>query len=179
LVESVETETEPAQGLTLAIAALAGSAMDVVVQKAVEIGVYRLAPVITQRSQFGVRRAIERSDHWRRLALQAIKQCRRAWAMEVLAPVKLPELVASPLGAGGVVAHRDGKDLLELPPDRRRLLLIGPEGGFADDEEQLLVEAGWPCVRLGRYVLRSETAAIVGAAGLVSRLDDGEDVVDG
>jgi 16S rRNA (uracil1498-N3)-methyltransferase len=178
LVESVRTESEPAGGLVLAVAVLAGSAMDLVAQKAVEIGVHTLAPVITRRSQLGLRRAAKRSEHWRRVALQAIKQCQRAWAMEILAPIELGEMVVGPLGAGGVVAHRDGGPLGQLPPDRGRLLLIGPEGGFNGDEEQMLERAGWPKVRLGRHVLRSETAAIIGAAGLLARIEDKGDRVD-
>ena len=103
-------------------------------------------------------------EHWIRVSRQALKQCRRAWAMELTPPIILADFVDHAEAQHGVVAHPTGGRIEDLPPDRHGLLLIGPEGGFSPDEERALDTAGWPRVCLGRYVLRAETAAIAGAA---------------
>jgi 16S rRNA (uracil1498-N3)-methyltransferase len=173
-VETVARVGPPTGGLVLAVAVLAGPAMDLVVHKAVELDVARLVPVCTARTQAGVRAAAQRGTHWRKVARQALKQCRREWAMEISAPMALVDLIEDPeFGATGVVAHREGGTVEELPAGRGRLLLVGPEGGFSSDEERQLDASGWPRVGLGRLVLRAETAAIVGVARLTDRFGAG------
>lgn len=169
VVHTVDHLPRPATGLTLAVAVLAGAAMDLVAQKAVELGVERLIPMCCQRSQISVKRAVNRMDHWHRIGRQALKQCRRAWAMELASPTTLADLVSCAEPECGVVAHPGGGTIDELPSGRERLLLIGPEGGFSPEEEQILDEAGWPRICLGPYVLRAETAAIAGAAVLAQQ----------
>ncbi len=169
-IDDVEHLEPPAPGLTLAVAILAGPAMDLVIQKSVELAIDRVIPVGCHRSQIGSKRAVTRMEHWRRVGRQALKQCRRAWAMELAAPRQLSELLRGDEAAYGVVAHPEGGSVDELPPGRNRLLLIGPEGGFSREEEREIETAGWPRVGLGRYVLRAETAAIAGAALLSSRI---------
>ncbi|HSL18577.1 MAG TPA: RsmE family RNA methyltransferase [Methylomirabilota bacterium] len=164
-------EPRPPAGPALAMGVLAGSAMDLVVQKAVELGVDRFLPVCCARSQLNLRRAVDRRDHWDRVGRQALKQCHRAWAMEVACPVSLEGLVAGATPGAGVVGHPEGEPPDRLPLDRCRLLLVGPEGGLTDDEERLLADSGWPRVRFGRHILRAETAAIAGVALLGARLD--------
>lgn len=168
-IDAVEHLSPPAPGLTLAVALLAGPAMDLVIQKAVELGVERVTPVGCQRSQISVKRAMTRMTHWQRIARQALKQCHRAWAMELAEPRSLARLIDGAEARAGVVAHPEGGSVEALPPGRGRLLLIGPEGGFTLDEERALDVAGWPRARLGRYVLRAETAAIAGAALFAAR----------
>lgn len=167
VVDAVETIARPPCGLTLAVGILAGSAMDPVVQKAVELGVDRLVPVCCRRSQLGRKRAASRLDHWDRLSRQALKQCRRAWAMTVSPPVAMEELVAEVDHGRGIVAHPDGILARELSPDPHSVLLVGPEGGFAPEEVELLEAEGWRRLRLGPYVLRAATAAVAGAAVLL------------
>lgn len=89
--------------------------------------------------------------------------------MELAAPRPLTELIGGDEDAHGVVAHPRGRPVHEVQQDRTRVLLIGPEGGFSRDEEQTFETAGWPRVRLGQYVLRAETAAVVGVALLSAR----------
>jgi 16S rRNA (uracil1498-N3)-methyltransferase len=170
-IESVERIAPPSPGLTIAVGVLAGSAMDFVIQKSVELGVERVVPVCCARSQHGLERAASRIEHWRRVGLQAVKQCRRPWAMEVADPVTLPRVLTGRWSTAGVVADPNGAAPAAIPCDRRRCLLIGPEGGFDDDELTAIGRSGWPAVRLGPHVLRAETAAIAGAAifGSVNR----------
>lgn len=164
VVERITHEPAPGPALSLAVAVLAGGAMDLVVQKAVELGVDHVTPVCCERSQMGPKRAMSRMKHWLRVSRQALKQCRRAWAMELSPPMTLIDLVDSLAAGRGIVAHPAGGAIGELPPDRVGPLLIGPEGGFSPDEDEMLERAGWPKVCLGGYVLRAETAAIAGAA---------------
>ncbi|MFV2072611.1 MAG: 16S rRNA (uracil(1498)-N(3))-methyltransferase [Thermoanaerobaculales bacterium] len=173
VVRHVRSEPESSDpGVVLALAVLDGSAMDWAVGKAVEVGVRRLRPVLTERVQPNRRGLARRGAHWRRIALQAIKQCHRPWAMEVSEPQSLGGLIEeeNPLG-GGIVADRSGCPVDHLASAARNLLLVGPEGGFSATENSLLAESGWPRLRLGVHVLRAETAAIVGSAMLAARLD--------
>lgn len=166
VVDSVERVARPVPRLGLAVALLAGPAMDLVAQKSVELGVDRLTPVWCDRSQIGLKRAATRMDHWLRISRQALKQCRRAWAMELAQPMTLIDLFKHADPSHGVVADPYGGTVDELPRGRERVLLIGPEGGFSPDEEDLIRDSGWSRLRLGTHVLRAETAAIAGAAVL-------------
>ena len=159
----------PGPGLTLALAVLHGQAMDWAVQKAVEVGVWRLVPLLAEHSQLRLRAARGRVHHWRRVARAALKQCHRPWAMEVGDPLALAELARLGRLDGGVLAHPEGRPLGELPAGHGSLLLVGPEGGLSTAEEELLDAAGWWRLRLGPFTLRAETAAVVGAALLINR----------
>jgi 16S rRNA (uracil1498-N3)-methyltransferase len=163
-VETVNHVSRPSPGISLAVAILAGPAMDMVVQKAVELGVDQLVPVWCARSQLSLKRAATRMDHWLRISRQALKQCRREWAMELAAPMTLVGLLGLVDADRGVVADPCGGTVEELHRSRERVLLIGPEGGFSPEEDVLINESGWSKVRLGNHVLRAETAAIAGVA---------------
>jgi 16S rRNA (uracil1498-N3)-methyltransferase len=169
-VGSIRDLPRPAAGPNLAVGVLAGSAMDLVVQKAVELGVHQLIPVCCRRSQLGLQRAATRIDHWSRIGRQALKQCRRPWAMDIVLPVPLPELIVRIGPVGGLVADPDGQPPAAFDPSLHSTLLVGPEGGFDSDEEALLEEINWPHVRLGPHVLRAETAAIAGIAVISARI---------
>lgn len=169
---AVVARREPAAGrpprLIVSLGVLHGQAMDWAVQKSVEAGVAVFVPLLAERSQLGARAATGRVEHWRRVARQALKQCRRPWQMEITSPQDLDAVVAGAVGAAGLVADPAGKPVLELRGPLPELLIVGPEGGFTVRERQLLADAGWPGVRLGPWVLRAETAAVVGAAMLVA-----------
>ena len=92
--------------------------------------------------------------------MQALKQCRRAWAMEIGDPESFADIVDSQEEAG-VVADREGCSIGQLPDHAGSFLLVGPEGGFSVDERLRLC--------LGPHVLRADTAAVVGGAMLVAR----------
>lgn len=163
---------EPA--VSVALAVLHSQAMDWAVQKCVEVGVATLIPLLSARSQLSAKAATGRLEHWRRVGLQALKQCRRPWRMEITRPTALESLVADRGDRSGLVADPDGRPIGERAHGSPDLLVIGPEGGFADGELQLLRRAGWPAVRLGSWVLRAETAAVVGGAALIAALSRGE-----
>jgi 16S rRNA (uracil1498-N3)-methyltransferase len=168
-VSSVRHESPPdAHGVTLAVAVIESRAMDWAVQKAVEVGVHRLVPIDSERAQRRARDLRSRVEHWRRIALQALKQCHRAWAMEISDIRTVGDLIDFESGIG-VVADADGHVLEDLPDAAGTLLAVGPEGGFAPPEIELFDRHGWPRLRLGPHVLRTETAAVVGGAIMVAR----------
>jgi 16S rRNA (uracil1498-N3)-methyltransferase len=162
VVDVITAVPRPDGGVRLALGVLHGQAMDWALQKAVEIGVESLVPIVAGRSQLGLKTARGRMAHWRRVALQAIKQSRRPWAMTVDEPMQLKAFVdAEP---AGLLGARDGVAVAEIEPQVAVSLLVGPEGGLSPEEIQLLGETGWRKVRLGPHILRAETAAAVGSA---------------
>jgi 16S rRNA (uracil1498-N3)-methyltransferase len=170
-VLSVHRERQPESGgVVVAVAVIESRAMDWAVQKAVEIGVRRFVPMETERTQLGRRDHVRRVEHWRRISMQTLKQCRRAWALVVEDVTPLGVVVEGALGERvGVVADREGYGMGELPTAAGNLLVVGPEGGFTAEEYDLFDRKGWPRLRLGPHVLRAETAAVVGGAMMVAR----------
>jgi 16S rRNA (uracil1498-N3)-methyltransferase len=169
--EIISMHRQPAPrspGVTVAVAMIAGRNMDWAVQKAVEIGVQRFVPLETERAQIRRATAEVRIDHWRKISLQALKQCRRAWAMEIGDATALHDFVERSQRVG-IVSDHEGSVIDDLPEDVTNLLAVGPEGGFSPTEREIFDRFGWARMRLGPYVLRAETAAVVGGAMLVAR----------
>ena len=140
--------------------------MDWTLQKATELGVTTIAPVLTSRSvvRLDEKQAQKKQSHWRGIVIAACEQCGRSKIPHVAAPVTLREhlstarkeglrLVLSPSAPGSLAG------LASLP--NKVELLIGPEGGLDDDELLAAQKAGFTPVRLGPRVLRTETAAVV------------------
>jgi len=167
LVESAR----PDFPLTLAQGILKGKKMDLVLQKATELGVDILMPVLTRycQQQKNLERRMQR---WQRIVLEACKQCGRSVPMLITPVVTLQDLpVASfqyPLlcweGEEQAMVH---PELFIVPG--KVLLLIGPEGGFHKQEVQWAGDQGFQAVTLGPLVLRAETAAIA-AVGIIQYL---------
>ena len=177
IVDMRVEDPQRGEGVTLAMAVVGNRAVDWAIQKAVEIGVRRVLPVVTDRTQVKGGALSGRAEHWRRVALQALKQSHRPWAMEIADIGPLVEVVDSEIfGPDGVVADREGVALADLPPSVGRLLVVGPEGGFSKDEGRLFADREWQRLKLGSNVLRTETAAVVGAAMLVARDVEGWNV---
>ena len=157
--------------LTLAVALLKGEKFDLVVQKATELGAARVLPVETKRSDVRLRDradAARRVGRWRRLALEASKQSGRARVPAVAEPTRLEPLVAGAGAAGELrllFAERGGAALDSLSAEGGRgpaavTALVGPEGGWDDEEVALARGGGWTVVTLGGRTLRAETAAV-------------------
>jgi len=156
-------ERESPLDLVLAPALLKGAKMDLVVEKAVELGVRRIAPILS-------RHAIgqgARTERWRRIALAAAKQSGRTRLPVVEPPVPLGDLVRLPWPGLRVLAWEGERErpLAALPAVADSVVMVvGPEGGFADDEVGDAVAHGFITVTLAPRILRAETAAITAAA---------------
>ena len=184
LLEEVEpARPESPLDLTLAIALLKGEKFDLVVQKATELGASRIVPVATSRADVRIRNgddAKRKLKRWQRIALEAAKQCGRARLMEIEGPVAFKALIdrADPDGHLRLMfAERNGAPLAEVAHNSQSgsvkvFALIGPEGGWTDDEIELAREGGWQIVTLGGRTLRAETAAIAIVTLLQHRFGD-------
>lgn len=151
--------------LTLAVALPKGERQKWLIEKAVELGVTRLLPLITQR---GVAQPVEAAlERLRRTVIEASKQCGRNRLMEIAAAQPAAELFASAEDAQQrMIAHPGGRPIGQCRHDSAAALLaaIGPEGGFSPDEVAAAASAGWQTVSLGDRILRVETAALAVAA---------------
>jgi 16S rRNA (uracil1498-N3)-methyltransferase len=161
-------ERESPLRITLAQGISRGQHMDYTLQKAVELGVARIVPVITGRGNVHLddARAERRAGHWRRVMIAACEQCGRNRIPELLAPRPLAQWIQEDDSPGRLVLDPDaGIGLGALPSPAGPLsLLCGPEGGLADTEVRLAADAGWRAVRLGPRVLRTETAPVAALA---------------
>jgi 16S rRNA (uracil1498-N3)-methyltransferase len=158
--------------LVLVPALLKHDKMDWVVEKATELGVARIAPVVTR---FTVAHG-EHLARWRRIALAAAKQCGRTRIPAVDAPRAFADAVAGDWPGLRLLAWEDEStvgwpDLPDAAP--AVTMLVGPEGGFEDAEVAAARAAGFATVTLGRRVLRAETAAVVATALCQHRWGDG------
>ena len=179
LIEEVApARPESPLDLTLAVALLKGEKFDLVVQKATELGVTRILPVITERADVRLRDerdAAKRVTRWQRIALEAAKQSGRARVPEIALPIAFKSLAEARTGENAAVfagdalwlifSERDGHSLEEgikqLPERPRKIIaLVGSEGGWTDDEIFSARDAKWKIVTLGGRTLRAETAAI-------------------
>ena len=160
--------------LTLFAALLKGEAMDRVMQKAVELGVSRIVPVVAARSE--ALPAGERRDkklaHWQGVIVASAMQCGRAVlpALEEITP--LAAMLDAADGLRWIFSPHHAPTV-DAPASADRLsLLIGPEGGFTPDEVAAAQSAGWFIQRLGPRILRADTAATVAIARAQSRYGD-------
>jgi 16S rRNA (uracil1498-N3)-methyltransferase len=163
--------------LTLAVALLKGEKFDLVVQKATELGAARVLPVETKRADVRLRDehdAARRVERWRRLALEASKQSGRARLPLVHAPQAFDAFTLQTQGPLRLLfAERGGSGLGSLPDAERVVTaLVGPEGGWEDEELARARERGWTLVTLGGRTLRAETAAIAVCALLQHSFGD-------
>lgn len=166
---------------TLAVALLKGDKFDLVVQKATELGVTAILPVMTKFADVRLQDpmdAAKRVTRWQRISLEAAKQSGRATLPIVQTPITVDSLLAEASNEAALrvmFAERDGQSLDELPPSLTSNLLtilIGSEGGWAPEEIDLAREHGWKIVTLGGRILRAETAAIAIAALMQHRYGD-------
>ena len=159
--------------LTLAPSLAKGKKIDLVVEKAVELGVNRICVTTSRRSiaQIDPAAALDRVERWRRLAMAAAEQSGRTM-MPVIERIRPLEEVAAakPADTLGLIFTRNAQPdppatLRQRYPDTRKVYcLIGPEGGFTEDEVEYCRQKGFIDVGLGPRTLRAETAAIVAAA---------------
>lgn len=167
-------EARPALPLWLLVALAKGEKMDLVVQKATELGASRVSPFAAERSvvRLDRERGEARAARWRRIAAEAARQCGRADVPAVAEPVPLAEaLAAVPPGFARFVFHPGGEPL-GGPEAPGVAAVVGPEGGLAPAEVDACEAAGARRVSLGPRVLRAETAAVVATALLQARFGD-------
>ena len=160
----------PGIRITLACAMPKKAKFETIIEKCTELGVDRIVPLATERTEFVVEgeRADKKNERFFRVAMNAAKQCKRLWFPEISAPVTFVQAVKelSQPGAGLFIPWLEGdrmslsqalaarRDVMEL------VFFIGPEGDFTPEEVQLALKAGALPVSLGENVLKVDTAAM-------------------
>jgi 16S rRNA (uracil1498-N3)-methyltransferase len=140
------------------------------IEKATEVGVDEIVPVVAERSEKGLDQAArKRLARWKRIVREASEQARRAHLPELGLPISLGEALQTVASYRYVLEESGARPILaELPLDRkpadRVTLLVGPEGGWTDREREAFLAADWTAVWLGSNILRAETAAVAGLA---------------
>ncbi len=171
LLEFVDRDPESPLAITLCQGVARGERMDWVLQKATELGVRRLVPVICERTQVRLdrERRERRMRHWQGILTHAAEQSGRTRIPELCPPVLLPALIAEPFDGLSLIldprARHRLAQLASAEPTRVRVL-IGPEGGLGEGEREAALAAGFRGMVLGPRVLRTETAAVAALTAL-------------
>ena len=181
ILEEMEADTEPASKLYLFQGLPKSDKMELIVQKAVELGVYQVIPVAMKRSvvRLDDKKAAKKADRWNSIAESAAKQAGRSRLPEVTMPLSYNEALkmAEELDvtllpyelAGGMEVTREV--IRQIKSGQSVGIFIGPEGGFEPEEVDAAVSMGAKVITLGRRILRTETAGLATLAVLMFELE--------
>ncbi|HEX3012261.1 MAG TPA: 16S rRNA (uracil(1498)-N(3))-methyltransferase [Syntrophomonadaceae bacterium] len=172
---SERTAAEPKIQLTLIQGIAKGDKMDTIIQKAVEIGCSRIIPTITRYTVVRLEkdRAVQKLERWQTIAREACKQCKRSIIPAIGPIVGFDELVGNLPGNSIILYENEEhirlrtllKQIQDSAPEKQEInLIVGPEGGFCEDEVQKARNHGVQVAGLGPYILRTETAGLVAAS---------------
>ena len=161
-------DREPSISLTLAVALPKPDRCRELIERLTELGVHRLVPLVASHTQRGPSASL--LEKLRRAVVEACKQSGRNVLMDIAEPIPLGAFLAFPSDdAAKIIAHPRGQPLDHAEVDSviAAKILIGPEGGWTDDEVAQAIDVGYRRVDLGRRIFRIETAAVYLAARLI------------
>jgi 16S rRNA (uracil1498-N3)-methyltransferase len=159
--------------MTLASAVPKGDRFDWLVEKATELGIERLIPIVTERAV--VQPGRPKLERLRKVIVVASKQCRRNRLMILDSPVRWDQVLGIYTASIKFLADPHGippSQWPAIPVGRPVILAVGPEGGFTPAELRHADEAGWLAISLGAHILRIETAGVAGCAALFTRVNE-------
>jgi 16S rRNA (uracil1498-N3)-methyltransferase len=172
-------ERESPLDITLLQGIARGERMDLIVQKATELGVSRIVPVLAERSivKVDTRQRARKLEHWQAIAISACEQCGRNRVPSIAEPISLGDAIGqlTPATGRALLAADGASSLMAFATKaagRPLALLIGPEGGLADNERQFAFANGFEGCRLGPRILRTETAGLAALATLQAIVGD-------
>ena len=165
---------ESSLNIVLIQAISTGERMDWTIQKSVELGVSRIIPMVTERSQhLSSERAEKRVKRWQEIIISACEQCGRNVLPTIDGVMSLPEVLQQKIGETRfLLSPRGEKQERTITPPTPITLLAGAEGGLSLQEEQQAIDAGFIPLQLGKRILRTETAALTALAYLQTRWGD-------
>lgn len=180
LVEMLAADTESPLEIVLVQALLKADKMDLVVQKAVELGATKVVPLVTANCvvRYDDKKAAAKCVRWQKIADEAAKQCGRTALLKIAEITTLKELLMRLAQEQTIIfcyeneSTQSIKTVLKENMANKILLVIGPEGGFSLDEAESLINAGAKSVTLGKRILRAETAAV--AAITIAQYENGD-----
>jgi 16S rRNA (uracil1498-N3)-methyltransferase len=157
-------ERESPLHVTLIQGVARGERMDLIVQKATELGVTRILPVFAERSVVKVdaSKGARKLEHWRAIAIAACEQCGRNRVPEVAEPIALGDAVRAL--EPGIARYLLAAGAMQRDAGKPAVLMIGPEGGLADGERDFAAANGFTACAMGPRVLRTETAGLAALA---------------
>lgn len=174
-----DREAESALRLTLAQGVARGERMDQVLQKATELGVTHIVPLLTDHGvvRLDAARAEKRHAHWLRVVIHACQQCGRNRVPSLSLPARFDDWLTGLPASGARLMLQPGatatlQTIGERPQDGNATVLIGPEGGLSERERDVARQNGFESVSMGPRILRTETAAMASLAVLQSRWGD-------
>jgi 16S rRNA (uracil1498-N3)-methyltransferase len=179
VVEELPMTAEPAAQVWIAQSLPKGDKMEIVIQKGTEIGAARFLPFLSERTvvQYDAKKEAKRTERWQKIAKEAAEQAHRNRVPEIAQVLNWKQLLneAKKVDAAWICYEKeDGKQLrtaireaLASGRSGSFLLAVGPEGGFSEQEIKRAEEAGFLSVSLGKRILRTETAAMVGLTCLL------------
>jgi len=177
-----EADAELSAQVVLCMGLPKSDKMDLIVQKAVELGASRIIPVITERTvvRLDAKKAAAKKSRWQTIADNAAKQSKRTFLPEVALPEDFRTVLQEAVRDEALIlfpyelskgAQGTREALAEVSAGRKIYVFIGPEGGFAESEARAAADAGAKCISLGRRILRAETAAVTALSMVMLKLE--------
>lgn len=178
----LEVDNEPPVKVNLVQGIPKGDRMELIIQKAVELGVFRIYPVLTERTVVMLKgeKEAKKVERWQQIAVEACKQCRRNVVPEIKPVAAFKDMLGIMAGKPAFMLYENEenkglRDVLREKKDEVKdeiFLLIGPEGGFAPHEADLAKKEGIILCRLGPRILRTETASLAAISIILYELGD-------
>ncbi|MCG7898839.1 MAG: 16S rRNA (uracil(1498)-N(3))-methyltransferase [Candidatus Thiodiazotropha weberae] len=179
LTERLRHETETPLSIHLLIGISRGERMDLAIQKATELGVNRITPLMTNRCvvKLDEKKRRNRMTHWQRVMVSACEQSDRCRLPQLDEPLEITTALAQLKPELGLLLDLQGKQsLAHIPqPENGVSILVGPEGGLTPDEREVAIQHGFTGIRLGPRVLRTETAPLAALAAVQTLWGDFND----
>ncbi|GAB1476553.1 16S rRNA (uracil(1498)-N(3))-methyltransferase [Bacillota bacterium] len=183
VIKKQKFQREPATKVTLYQSLPKQGKMEVIIQKCVELGIHAIVPVFTARTVVSERQGFEKKlERWNRVSAEAVKQCKRGIIPKISNSISFAGMVSD-------IKERQDFDLILFPYEEEKetsikdvlrsfsgvkrniAYIIGPEGGFSEDEAEAVIEAGGVAVSLGKTILRTETAGPSALAMIMYELE--------
>ena len=176
IIKTIEGSNESDIKITLYQGLPKSQKMDLIVQKGTELGVYEFKPVITSRVDVKLKGEFKKLDRLNRISLEAAKQSKRSIVPKVLEPMDFNDVLEAYENAEGfgikTLINNLRKDNINLRDIKTVGILVGPEGGFEEEEIVKLKDKGAHIITLGKRILRTETAGFVAASLIQYELSD-------
>ncbi|MHB8134817.1 MAG: 16S rRNA (uracil(1498)-N(3))-methyltransferase [Anaerolineaceae bacterium] len=168
IIEVLTNDTEPKTNVHLIVALTQREKFEFILQKCTEIGVNRFTPVFTERSLLqGMSEVEKKAERWGRIVMEASEQCQRPRIPHIDEAIPFNQSLLTDADQKLIAFENNHKfnihSALSGSKDEKIAVLIGPEGGFSQQEVELAIAYGWKSVSLGPRILRMETAAMVAA----------------
>jgi len=161
VIKQIEASSvESPLDFSLAVALLKGAKFDLVIQKATELGVSNLIPILSHRSEVKLKNPENKLERWRKIIIESSKQCGRAKLMEICEPTEFNDFMESAEGETFLFSEKDGDSFASIKSSKRITAVVGPEGGWDDSEIEIARKNNFQIITLGGRILRAETAAI-------------------